>query len=304
MSDHSVKLSWIRSPWTCWITISGPSHLRFIQGLCSNDVVSLAVGRGVEAYVPTVQGKVLGHGFFWKSDDRLEFAGLGDQADALLSHLQKYAMIEDVEVTEQSESDDTLFLWGDAVEAFIRETFGDTDVASGEHVEASYEGEPVHLFRFSNLSVDAVAIRGPGVSSLVAKLPEREVTEANSEAWDAVRVAGRFPLHGVDITAEHLAQEVNRDDQAISFTKGCYLGQETVARIDAMGHVNKKLVTVKVDRPVESLPQPIEVDGKQIGQITSLVEVDGQQVGLAMIRRSHNAAGTSIASAWGTVDVL
>ena len=304
MSDRSVKLTWARSPWTCWITISGPSHLRFIQGLCSNDVVSLAAGQGIEAYVPTVQGKILGHGYFWKSDDRLEFAGLGDQAAALLSHLQKYAMIEDVEVTDQSDAADAVFVWGDAVESFLGETFGDASVASGEHIEATYQGEPVHLFRFPALNVDAVELRGPGVAALVAKLPELGATESTSEAWNAVRVVSRWPQHGIDISADHLAQEVNRDDQAISFKKGCYLGQETVARIDAMGHVNKKLVAVKVDRSVESLPQAIEVDGKDVGRITSLAEVDGQHVGLAMIRRSHNASGTRIESGWGTVEVL
>lgn len=304
MPDRSAKLSWTRSPWTCWIEISGPSHLRFIQGLCSNDVVALPVGQGVEAYVPTVQGKILGHGFFWKSDDRLEFSGLGDQGASLLSHLQKYAMIEDVEVTDRSEAGGNIFLWGDGVDSFLSETFRDVTIGPGEHVETTFDGATVHLFRFPALGVDAVEIRGPGVAALAAKLPELAITEATAEMWNASRVANRFPLHGIDISAEHLAQEVNRDDQAISFKKGCYLGQETVARIDALGHVNKKLVAVKVDRHVESLPQGIEVDGKEVGRITSLADVDGQQVGLAMIRRSHNAAGSKIESAGGTVEVL
>ena len=92
-------------------------------------------------------------------------------------------------------------------------------------------------------------------------------------------IAGRaLPLlRRLGIGAEHLAQEVNRDDQAISFKKGCYLGQETVARIDAMGHVNKKLVAVRwLDDLVPSeLPAAIVVDGKEVGRLTSIVNIDG-----------------------------
>src|SRR5690606_21538967 len=101
MSDLSCQLLWTTSPWTTWIEISGPSHLRFVQGLCSNDVVMLEAGHGCEAFVPTVQGKILAHGYLWKTNDQIEFAGLGNQSPGLLPHLQKYGLIEDVEIVER-----------------------------------------------------------------------------------------------------------------------------------------------------------------------------------------------------------
>ena len=64
---------------------------------------------------------------------------------------------------------------------------------------------------------------------------------AGEAAWQSLRIESRTPVYGLDITADNLPQEVDRNDLAISFVKGCYLGQETVARIDALGHVNKLL---------------------------------------------------------------
>ena len=65
------------------------------------------------------------------------------------------------------------------------------------------------------------------------------------QRFDAARIEAGMPLFGVDFDDSNLPQEVGRDAEAISFTKGCYLGQETVARIDALGHVNQRIVGVR-----------------------------------------------------------
>lgn len=305
MSDHSSQLSWTASPWTTWIEINGPSHLRFVQGLCSNDVVALEVEQGCEAFIPTVQGKILAHGYLWKSTDRIEFMGLGNQAPDLMAHLQKYALIEDVEVTDQSDQSNAILVWGEGLVACLREMLGEEVIGGGlTQGEALWEGNSLRLYFPKALNVEAVEIRGKQAEMFADRLSQHGVAEVGVDVFDQARIVHRFPWHGIDITAEHLAQEANRDDQAISFKKGCYLGQETIARIDALGHVNKKLVAVQLPCDVPHLPQPIMVEGKEIGQITSAAEVDGKFVGLAMIRRSHNAPGTRIECEMGTIEVI
>ncbi|RCS51882.1 hypothetical protein DTL42_09995 [Bremerella cremea] len=305
MPDQSCQLLWTASPWATWIEISGPSHLRFVQGLCSNDVAALEAGHGCEAFIPTLQGKILAHGYLWKSTDRIEFAGLGNQTPGLLPHLQKYAMIEDVEVADRSTSGEAILVWGEEVAAVLSAILG-TEVPLGdlEQSEVIWEGNSLRLFRPTAMNTAAMEIRGEQATAVASLLSEKGAKEVGMNAFQQSRIAQRFPWHGVDITPEHLAQEANRDDQAISFKKGCYLGQETVARIDALGHVNKKLVAVRLLGTCEDLPQAIVVEGKEIGQVTSLAEVDGQNIGLAMIRRSHNAAGTKIECELGTIEVL
>ena len=119
----------------------------------------------------------------------------------------------------------------------------------------------------------------------------------SAEALEIVRVEARSPLYGRDITDENLPQEVGRDDQAISFTKGCYLGQETVARINAIGHVNRFLVGVKADSA--RVPKPGEelaAAGRTVGRITSAVWSPryGVPLALAYVRRGHHRLGGSL----------
>ncbi len=127
------------------------------------------------------------------------------------------------------------------------------------------------------------------------------------EAWDAVRIESGLPLFGVDFESTNLPQEVSRDTQAISFTKGCYLGQETIARIDALGHVNKKIVLLKFDG--ETAPPvglELNVDGKNVGSVTSgcWSPRENAPVGLAMVRRSSNEVGSQLASEFGEATVI
>ena len=77
---------------------------------------------------------------------------------------------------------------------------------------------------------------------------DQKATACDLAAFETLRIEAGTPLFGVDFNDNNLPQEVGRDDRAISFTKGCYLGQETVARIDALGHVNQQLAGVRVCR--------------------------------------------------------
>ncbi|MEW4451876.1 hypothetical protein AB1L30_04235 [Bremerella sp. JC817] len=298
MSD---SISWAPSPLTSRIEVNGPSHDRFLQGLCSNDVVAMEIGAACEAYVPTVQGKVLAHGYLLKEESRVVFAGLGTQSTDLLPHLQKYAMIEDVEVIDHGTKVPAILVWGSEAAAWVAQQIGQTDLpAPLRHASFEFDGETVELFRTTLLEADSFELRGPGVLKLVEGIP------SSAESWDTLRILNGFPLHGVDISAEHLAQEVNRDNQAISFKKGCYLGQETVARIDAMGHVNKKLVSIIMEPSGEmpALPATLVVQGKEVGRITSLCLAEGKWRGLGMIRRGMNAAGSKLTCDLGTVEIV
>ena len=116
-----------------------------------------------------------------------------------------------------------------------------------------------------------------------------------------------IPLFGQDITDDNLPQEVNRDSVAISFTKGCYLGQETVARIDALGRVNRKLVGLAFSGDqVPSVGALIERDGKRLATITSSCHSTqlGKPLALGYVKRGLEQPGTQLASDFGTVEVV
>jgi folate-binding protein YgfZ len=120
-------------------------------------------------------------------------------------------------------------------------------------------------------------------------------------------VEAGFPLFGHDIGEDNLPQEVGRDAQAISFKKGCYLGQETVARIDALGHVNRLLCGVKFT--ADTVPAggtTLVAAGKEVGHVTSAVWSPRLKsaLALAFVRRLHATAGTRLESEAGAAEVV
>jgi folate-binding protein YgfZ len=138
-------------------------------------------------------------------------------------------------------------------------------------------------------------------------MSDRGFVVAGSEAFTSARVEAGLPLFGVDFGEQNFPQEVGRDREAVSFTKGCYLGQETVARIDALGHVNQRLVGVRFGG--KEVPDPgLELmhSGKKVGQVTSVAfsPRSNAPLALAMVRREANAPGTRLESAVGDCEVV
>jgi len=129
----------------------------------------------------------------------------------------------------------------------------------------------------------------------------------SAEALETIRIEAGSPSYGLDITDEHLPQEIGRDDQAISFTKGCYLGQETVARIQTLGHVNRRLVTLRVD--AKRIPEPgaeLVSDGKSVGQITSTAWSPrfAAPLALVFVWRGYDQTGATLRLGTHTAQVV
>jgi folate-binding protein YgfZ len=126
------------------------------------------------------------------------------------------------------------------------------------------------------------------------------------EAFEAARIEAGFPMFGHDITENNLPQEVSRNGRAISFTKGCYLGQETVARIDALGHVNKTLVGLRyLVSQVPKVGATILNGDEPVGTVTSATWSPKHEAPMALgyIRRGFNTPGTRLASHIGPTEV-
>jgi folate-binding protein YgfZ len=138
-------------------------------------------------------------------------------------------------------------------------------------------------------------------------LQSQEARACGPEAVEAARIEAGQPFYGRDIHDRSLPQEVARDAQAISFVKGCYIGQETVARIDALGHVNRTLAGVKFagERVPESGAELVR-DGQSVGQVISAVFSPrlSAPLALAYLRRGSNTPGTRLESPVGPGEVV
>lgn len=258
------------------IRLRGQDRQSFLHNLCTNEIKKLASGDGCEAFVTNVQGKCIGHIFVAATEDSLEVETVPAQTEFLLSHLDRYLITEDVELDDTTSQAEVLVCGTEVVERFKS--------AGVSLPEVMYQHSSVSLG--SNESPIAARIQRVPIcgrtpswliradvsqSQLQTTLEAMQIPVASHNALEMVRVEAGFPWFGQEITDANLPQEVDRNDVAISFVKGCYLGQETVARLDALGHVNKQLAAVALE--IESTIErstTITVDrDKEVGRVTS-----------------------------------
>jgi folate-binding protein YgfZ len=265
------------------VTLRGADRQRFLHNFCTNDVARLTPGGSCEAFFTDVKGKILGHGLVTCRDSELVIVGAPRQAPMLVDHLERYVLRDDVELRDTSAERSFLLAVGECVAGEFPWNLVDREYAG--IVEAS--------------SLESARIAG--------EFADRGFVLVAWPAFTAARIEAGVGLFGVDFGNENFPQEVGRDREAISFTKGCYLGQETVARIDALGHVNRRLVGVRFfAEQVPDTGMDLLQTGKKVGHVTSAVFSPqwSAPLALAMVRRAANSPGTQLESALGACEVV
>lgn len=295
------------------VELRGKDRTTLLHGLCTNDIKKLPVGRSCEAFFCQYQGKILYYGFVECQAERLVVETGGEQVESLMKHLDKYIIREDVQLADVSrECQSWLFLKdaGAAVRRALQQratsSDGPIDVAGTPVRWRSTAWNPQGNDTFVETPCDAPdavlnelfhAARGQlEQQGLAATEAERRVAMLGEEGYDVWRVMNRLPLYGRDVTDENLPQELDRNETAISFNKGCYLGQETVARIDARGHVNWNLVAfLALGRTVADgcdAGQTLAVNDKPTLRITTALDVPSLRgvLGLGYVRQDARRA--------------
>jgi folate-binding protein YgfZ len=261
-----------------------------LNSFCTNDVKRLQPGEHCEAFITNVKGKTLGHGLVVCRDEEFVFITVPGQAATLIEHLDHYIIREDVQLRDST-----------AERAYFLVAGGDcaaVPVALGHWIRwRIFETEVCGLLEVSAGEVDAAK----------AKLTAAGATICGAAAFDAVRIESGMPLFSMDFNAENLPQQIGRDDAAISFTKGCYLGQETVARIDALGHVNQQLAGVRFaegSQPTSGCE--LTANGSAVGHASSIAFSPklNAPLALAMVRRTASALGTELDSPVGKCEIV
>jgi tRNA-modifying protein YgfZ len=283
------------------LVITGRDRAKFLHNLCTNDVKKLVAGRGCEAFVTSPQGKTLAWiAIHERGDDLLVRADPGGLALAT-PHFAKYSVFDEVEFRDASGDTFEIHLVGATASGLLPEGFPSEFRLDQELSVVAHRcpiGE-VTLIRESPLGPEGITVIGPRSwrDSFVRgfeRKPLERLRRLTAEDIEGARIEAGTPSFGADITADNLPQEIGRDSRTISFTKGCYLGQETVARLDALGHVNKLLRRLDVQNGSPPAPgTPIQVDGQPAGIVTSSGRSprDRRGVALAMVRVKVGTVG-------------
>jgi folate-binding protein YgfZ len=300
-------VAWLDRSERVRLRVTGPDRVRFLHNLTTNDIQRLAVGRGCEAFVTTPHGKTLAWVTILRAEDHLLLRTDPGGLDLLLPHFQKYGALDEVTWEDVSGATFELHLAGPLAEDLLRRAGGAPPAqADLTHAATPLAGRPVFLVREAPTGRSGLTLIGERdhAEALMNLLNERGrplgLVELDSPTFEALRIEAGTPINGREVTPENLPQEVGRDARAISFTKGCYLGQETVARLDALGHVNKILKGLRIEGP--TVPPPgtaLELEGKPVGTITSSAFSPGWggPIALGYLRVAQARAATALAVA-------
>jgi folate-binding protein YgfZ len=275
------------------VRASGEDRVAFLQGMLTNDVAGLVPGSGCSALLLTIQGRVTADVRVAALPDRLLLDVDVRVAAGLLEALEKLLIADDVELTRVA--DVTLIgVEGPRAAALVP---GSADLASFAHFETNLAGGPVRVMRASEVRGPGLVLHVPSARAALVweHLVHAGATPCGMEALERRRIEVGVPRIGLDMDLSTLALEVPVED-AISATKGCYLGQEVIARGTARGHVNRRLVGLELDGEVPESGTGLTCDGKEVGRLTSVAGPLGgrRAVALGLVRREHWSPGTAL----------
>ena len=273
------------------IEITGADRASFLHNFCTNHIKGLTVRRGCEAFVTSIKGRILFHVLVSAGIDSLWVETEPGYGPALIAHLDQYLITEDVQLFDRTDELSQMFLSGAEAETVLQRVIPEPIELPPNLGQIGFPGGLVRRFAFGSAPGYSVVMPRAEETAWRFKMVDEGAIEASHEIFEALRIENGFPKHGVDITEDHLAQEANRTKLAISFAKGCYLGQEPIARIDALGHVNRLLCGVTTDEPAE-FPAGSEVFATRdssipAGTLTSAAvwPLTERGIGLGMLRR-------------------
>jgi len=281
------------------VRVGGADRAKFLQGLLSNDVGGLPAGGGCRALFLDNKGHVRAVLDLWAGDNAIVIGSETRFVDEVLPDLTRYILAADVAVTDLRPDTAVLALLGPQADAVLRRAGAAPPTAEPyAHCGAAVAGIEVRLARTPDLAVPGVELHLPldGVDAVWDALREAAGPDAASVVEgtaDALRVEAGLARMGHEITGDEFPQELRLDD-AIDYEKGCYLGQETVARIHYRGQVNRLLSGLRGEGPLRAGAELVS-SGRRVGTITSVAESPALgSIALAMVRREESEAGAAV----------
>ena len=284
-SDLLQKIKSPTSPWTpgprTLLRLTGADRLRFLNGQVTQDLKKLPPGHAVRSAITSAKGRLEADLHLAATPDSLLLETDFSLRESIRSRIEKFIVADDVTLEDISSS----------------------------YLLAHYTAlsTPPADAPKDALSFLCPRFREPGLDIWV---PTKSTWRPNSTPlsdWEPLRIARGLPLWGVDVGPDTLPPEAGFESDAISSTKGCYIGQEVISRLRSVGHVNRHLCVLGTsDTAPKQMGECTNSDGVVIGKMSSLasdVNLPGS-VALAMVQRNHATAGNSVLAGGASWTIL
>jgi hypothetical protein len=275
----------VAEPDLALVVVTGEDRATWLNGLVTCDVVKLEDGAVAYGLAVTQKGRIITDLFVCKRGDAIDVILPAKVRDATMDALGRYLVMEDAEM----ERDDSRRVWlaHGPRSAELGGLACDRTGLGGAVIVAPPEEK------------DRLAERVASLGGLVG----------NASGWDALRHERGVPAFGVDFDEKTYPQEASLEKRAVSFDKGCYLGQEVVCMLELRGHVKRKLVPFVMDglsERVEAGASITDEAGTEIGKVSSASRSPtlGKHIGLAMVKLAHASEGATFRVAGNKAHVV
>ena len=283
------------------LEVTGPDRVSFLHSMISNDVEGLPDYEGHYGTFLTARGKIVSDFYYYRFPEFLLLDIDRSLLDKTLSELGKYIIMEEVDLSDASAGYGHFSLQGPRSPKLLQDLFGEARPQEVCGIQPVGLGDgPVWLIRRPDLADEGFELVFPAEmgSDLRASIQEKGavqgIQELEEKAWNVLRTEAWIPRFGIDMDETRYPMEA-RLDQAISLTKGCYLGQEVVAKATHIGGVNNLLMGLKLDggAPPERGARVVSEEGKEIGAVTSAVFSPRMDcpIAFAYLKRGFASAG-------------
>ena len=290
------------------IRVSGAKAAELVTGMVTNDVSALTPGEGQYAAALTAKGKIVADLRIFAFEDSLLIDTSAAAAAGWKEMVHKYINPRVAPYHDVTSELSDFGVFGRSARSVLSKVMDIDDkdlvaLAPYGHVSRCFADVTATIARVPDLDVEGFEIFIPAeaVGALKNRFHSAGVNEGSKDTWEIARIEAGRPEWGVDMDDSTLPQEANFDDlAAISYTKGCYIGQETVARVHFRGHVNRFLRRLRfVTRPAPPKgAELVDETGKVIGEIRSAaLSPRFGGIALGMVRREI-APGTTLQAKW------
>lgn len=282
------------------IRVIGSEALMFLNGLVTNDMKTLDENCWMSAVFPNVQGRILAAVRIARTMSGYLIDTEGTTHDRVLKTIERFTLAGDFKVADITDSTTMVSVQGKSAKEIVEKIAGEaTALDQNGARDIQWRDEPLTLMRSTHTAEDGFDLIVPteNATALWDNLVEAGAHPTGYDAFEKLRIEAGIPRFGRDMDETNVVTETNLDD-AISYTKGCYLGQEIIVRIKHRGHVAKKLTGLVFDREVPLEPStPVQSDaGAEVGRITSATfsPALNRTVALAYIKHEFLNPGTAV----------
>jgi len=294
------------------ILVSGADRAPWLQGLLTNDIKMLGAGRGCYAAWLTPQGRMITDMGVLELGDRILLDVPAPFAEALATRLERLVFAEDVQLQNASERFEVVRVIGalaaESVAAAIKDVTDGPAITGAELARwIEYQNTAFLLPDAEVIVVSDHRLGVPGYdiysttgTDMRSALEQAGAAHLSEPVAETLRIEAGRPLFGVDMDTDTIPLEAGIEDRAISFSKGCYVGQEVIVRVISRGHgrVVRKLVgLVSEGERVPSAGEPLVANGHEIGRVTSATRSPalGRPIALGYVHRDFAEPGSRIA---------